>query len=178
MRNVRCHCSQSCRSAVRLRFPTPKSRALLTIRDVARSDRAQWQALWDGYNEFYGRSGPTALDPEITELTWERFFDPGEPVHGLVAVEEERIVGLAHYLFHRSTTRSRHVCYLQDLFTLQSFRGRGIGCKLIEAVVVAAQHAGSSRVYWQTRVDNHVARVLYDRLAKDSGFMVYVREIE
>jgi len=41
---------------------------------VRRSDLARWLPLWDGYNAFYGRSGQTALDPEITRVTWERFF--------------------------------------------------------------------------------------------------------
>ena len=149
----------------------------LTIRDVDRSDRCQWQVLWDDYNAFYGRSGPTALDPSITELTWERFFDPAERVHCLVAVEGDIVVGLAHYLFHRSTTRRTDVCYLQDLFTVESWRGKRIGRQLIEAVGGAARRAGSSRVYWQTKVDNHVARALYDKVAKHAGFIVYVIDV-
>ena len=149
----------------------------LTIRAIGSSDRAQWQVLWDGYNAFYGRSGATALDPLITERTWERFFEPAEPVHGLVALDGGRIVGLAHYLFHRSTTRAADVCYLQDLFTLEAFRGRGIARKLIEAVISAAQRAGSTRVYWQTRFDNQPARKLYDKVAQHSGFIVYATEL-
>jgi GNAT superfamily N-acetyltransferase len=149
----------------------------LTIRSIERSDRPQWQVLWDGYNAFYGRSGATALDPAITELTWERFFDPREPVHCLVAAEGASPVGLTHYLFHRSTTRAADVCYLQDLFTLPIHRGKGVGRMLIEAVVEAARRAGSSRVYWQTKVDNDTARALYDKLAEHTGFIVYTREV-
>ena len=57
----------------------------LTIRSVTKQDYDQWLPLWDGYNAFYGRSGPTALAPEITRMTWQRFFDAYEPVHALVA---------------------------------------------------------------------------------------------
>jgi hypothetical protein len=57
----------------------------LSIRSVARQDYDQWLPLWDGYNAFYGRSGDTALSPEITQTTWARFFDAYEPVHALVA---------------------------------------------------------------------------------------------
>ncbi|TIV18155.1 MAG: GNAT family N-acetyltransferase, partial [Mesorhizobium sp.] len=32
----------------------------LTVRPVTRQDYEQWLPLWDGYNVFYGRSGPTA----------------------------------------------------------------------------------------------------------------------
>jgi GNAT superfamily N-acetyltransferase len=150
----------------------------LTIRNIDRNDRRQWQVLWDGYNAFYDRSGTTALDPAITELTWERFFDPKEPVHCLVAADGAGLVGLTHYLFHRSTTRSTDVCYLQDLFTLQTFRGRGVGRMLIEAVVEAARRAGSGRVYWQTKFDNHTARGLYDKVAEHAGFIVYTIDVK
>jgi GNAT superfamily N-acetyltransferase len=149
----------------------------ITTRDVRRNDRTDWQVLWDEYNGFYGRRGPTALDPAITELTWERFFDPGELVHCLVAIDEDRVVGLAHYLYHRSTIRKADVCYLQDLYTAESLRGRGVGRKLIDAVAAAARRSGSSRVYWQTKVDNETARALYDKVAEHTGFIVYIKEL-
>ena len=76
----------------------------LTIRFATPDDYAQWLPLWDGYNAFYGRSGPTALAPEITAMTWARFFDAYEPVHALVAERDGKLLGLTHYLFHRSTT--------------------------------------------------------------------------
>jgi GNAT superfamily N-acetyltransferase len=82
-----------------------------------------------------------------------------------------------HYLYHRSTTRAADVCYLQDLFTQESLRGKGIGRRLIDAVVVSAQSAGSSRVYWQTKADNHAGRLLYDKVAAHTGFIVYVKEM-
>jgi len=86
----------------------------LTVRFVNRQDYNQWLSLWDGYNAFYGRSGATALAPEITAMTWARFFDADEPVHGLVAERGGRLLGLTHYLFHRSTTAIAPVCYLQE----------------------------------------------------------------
>jgi GNAT superfamily N-acetyltransferase len=147
--------------------------AALTIRPVAPGDYAQWLPLWDGYNVFYGRSGPTALDPEITRTTWERFFDAGEPVHALVAEESGTLLGLAHYLYHRSTTSIGLNCYLQDLFTRSEARGRGVGRALIEAVYAAARAAGSPRVYWQTHETNATAMRLYDQAAEKSGFLVY-----
>lgn len=147
--------------------------AALTIRPVAPGDYAQWLPLWDGYNVFYGRSGPTALDPEITRTTWERFFNAGEPMHALVAEEGGTLLGLAHYLYHRSTTSIGLNCYLQDLFTRGEARGRGVGRALIEAIYAAARAAGSPRVYWQTHETNATAMRLYDQVAEKSGFLVY-----
>jgi GNAT superfamily N-acetyltransferase len=149
----------------------------VAIRAVRPTDHAGWLPLWDGYNAFYGRTGPTALDPAITRQTWARFFDGYEPVEAMVAERGSRLVGLVHYLFHRSTTRLNDVCYLQDLFTLPSHRGRGVGRHLIEAVYLAARTAGSSRVYWQTQVTNAAGRALYDKVASHSGFIVYAHEL-
>lgn len=147
------------------------------IRPIERSDHEAWLPLWEGYNAFYGRAGPTALPEAITMSTWERFFSATEPVHAIVAEQRGQVVGLAHYLFHRSTTRLRDVCYLQDLYTVEHLRGKGIGRQLILAVYEAARIAGSSRVYWQTRASNAAGRALYDKVARHDGFIVYAHEL-
>jgi GNAT superfamily N-acetyltransferase len=149
----------------------------LKIRELARSDYAAWLPLWDGYNAFYGRSGPTALPTEITETTWQRFFDAQEPVYALVAELDGTLIGLTHYLFHRSTTLLAPICYLQDLFTAPQRRRTGVGRALIEAVYRRAQDSGSPRVYWQTHETNLVAQRLYDRVAERSGFIVYRKNL-
>lgn len=154
-----------------------ESRRGVTVRSIQENDRAGWTPLWDGYNAFYGRSGETALAPEITETTWHRFFDPAEPVYALVAEIEGRIVGLTHYIFHRNTTRIELTCYLQDLFTVPTERGKGIGRELIEGVYERARSAGIHRVYWQTHESNAAGRLLYDKVAKHLGFIVYVNEV-
>jgi GNAT superfamily N-acetyltransferase len=149
----------------------------LVVRPPVPADRAAWQPLWDGYNAFYGREGPTALDPRITETTWQRFFDPAEPVFALVAERGGALTGLVHYLYHRSTTRIELTCYLQDLYTAPAARGQGIGRALIEAVCAQVRQAGLHRVYWQTHHTNAAGRRLYDSVAKHHGFIVYAREV-
>jgi GNAT superfamily N-acetyltransferase len=144
-----------------------------SIRPVAPGDYDQWLPLWDGYNAFYGRSGATALSPEITRMTWARFFDGYEPVHALVAESGGELLGLTHYLFHRSTTAIEPTCYLQDLFTTEAVRGKGVGRALINGVYEQARLTGSSRVYWQTHETNLTAMQLYNKVAERSGFVVY-----
>ncbi len=147
------------------------------VRAVQRDDFSDWKQLWDGYNAFYGRVGDTALAPEITLMTWARFFDVYEPMHALVAALSGRIVGLAHFLYHRSTIQIPPTCYLADLFTVDAVRGQGVGRALISAVYAQAKRAGSPRVYWQTHETNLVAMRLYDQVAERSGFVVYRRGV-
>jgi len=149
----------------------------MKIRDLERSDYAAWLPLWNGYNAFYGRSGPTALPIEVTETTWQRFFDAREPVYALVAELDGSLIGLTHYLFHRSTTLIGPICYLQDLYTAPERRRTGVGRALIEAVYQRAQDSGSLRVYWQTHETNLVAQRLYEQLAERSGFIVYRKNL-
>jgi GNAT superfamily N-acetyltransferase len=149
----------------------------LTVRAITREDFDPWLPLWEAYNRFYGRCGATVLPDEVTQMTWARFFDPLEPVHALVALSGARLVGLAHYLFHPSTILIEPVCYLQDLFTDELSRGRGVGRALIHAVYEQAKIAGVSRVYWQTHESNDTARKLYDQVAERSGFIVYRRHV-
>jgi GNAT superfamily N-acetyltransferase len=151
---------------------------LVQVRTLDKADYANWLELWDGYNAFYGREGATVLAPAITAMTWQRFFDSYEPVYGMVAVQGTQIVGLVHYLLHRSTTAIEPSIYLQDLFTTVTARGKGVGRQLIEAVYAHARDLACSRVYWQTHETNATAMKLYDRIAEKSGFVVYRKLVE
>ncbi|WP_027174100.1 GNAT family N-acetyltransferase [Methylobacterium sp. 10] len=142
-----------------------------TIRPVRPDEREAWEGLWSGYLEFYR----AAIGPEMRALTWSRLNDPLVPIHAFVAEDEGALVGLVHYLFHASAWTRGPYCYLQDLFTAPSSRGRGIARALIEAVAAEARHAGADRIYWLTMEDNAPARALYDTLADRSGFIQYRR---
>ena len=142
------------------------------VRAIRRSDREQWDVLWRGYNTFYERRLPKV----ISDTTWSRFFDAREPVYAVVAAQDGRLVGVVHYLFHRSTNFVGPTCYLQDLFTAKDARGRGVGRALIEAVYARARRRGAPRVYWHTHRTNRTARRLYDKVAVNSGFVVYRKD--
>lgn len=150
----------------------------LVVRPATRADYDRWLPLWDGYNAFYGRSGDTALAADITAATWERFFDPYEPMFALVAEQDGDLLGLTHCLLHCSTTSLLPSLYLQDLFTTAEARGKGVGRALIEAVYDAARAQGLPRIYWQTHETNETAMKLYDRIAEKSGFLVYRKLID
>lgn len=149
----------------------------VTVRAAAKGDYEAWSQLWAGYNAFYERVGPTAVTQKTTDLTWDRFFDAYEPMFALVAEQDGHLLGLVHALFHRNTVMAQPVCYLQDLFTSQQARGKGVGRALIEAVYDRARAAGCTRVYWQTHETNRTAMRLYDRVATKSGFVVYRHDL-
>jgi GNAT superfamily N-acetyltransferase len=141
----------------------------IIVRAVAADERAAWEPLWKGYQTFY----QVALSDEITRTTWERLHDPAEPMFVLGAYRNGKLVGIVHYLYHRSSFTVGDYCYLEDLFVAAEARSLGIGRALIEAVERAARAKGASCVYWLTQESNATARILYDRVAERSGFIHY-----
>jgi ribosomal protein S18 acetylase RimI-like enzyme len=126
-------------------------------------------SLWRGYQAFYRARIPD----DVTELNWRRLLDPTEPILGIGASMEGRLVGIAHAVLHRSFWTAGDYCYLQDLFIEPGMRGRGVGKALIGAVADAAAARGASRVIWLTHETNTAAIALYDQIADRTGFVQY-----
>ncbi len=144
---------------------------MVTINPLRPGDRARWEQLFRAYIAFYGRSLP---DGEY-DRAWERLLADTE-IHGCGAEQDGRLVGIAHFLTHPHTN-ANDVCYLQDLFTDPSARGRGGGRALIEQVAAWAGERGCGQLYWRTHASNTTARALYDRVAEHRGFIVYQRDL-
>lgn len=142
------------------------------VRPLAARDEDDWRILWEGYLTFYG----TSVTEEVYTTTFARLLgDDARDYNCLVAERGGRLLGIAHYLFHRHCWRVEDVCYLQDLFAAPEARGSGIGRALIEGVYGAADAAGAPGVYWLTQMSNATARQLYDRIGTATEFMKYQR---
>jgi GNAT superfamily N-acetyltransferase len=132
---------------------------------------SHWLVLWNGYLKFYKED----LPQEITDLTFARLCDPNEPnMGGFLAFDDEnRAIGLAHYIIHRGTWSVNDVCYLEDLYVDSNVRGGGVGRALINAVADFARENNLRHVYWQTQKTNKRAQILYEKMAGESEFIVY-----
>ena len=144
----------------------------ITIRRLVASDKQAWQALWRGYQAFYQAD----LSADEDRLWLALLRPPAEGPHALVAEDADgALIGLAQYLFHGTTWSAEPRCYLNDLFTSEAARGKGVGRALIEAVYAAAEEAGASQTYWLTQDFNETARRLYDQVASLTPFVKYAR---
>lgn len=148
----------------------------VSIRPIEKKDKEEWINLWSGpggYLEFYKSTVPS----EVTETTFERFFDSKEPVYTAVAVDNSsgKIIGFANYLTHRNTWTINDSLYLNDLFVSPESRLKGVGRKLIEFVYAEADKMKCGKVYWNTQFENHRAQLLYTKVGKKLGFLSYGR---
>ncbi|KAJ8098468.1 acyl-CoA N-acyltransferase [Lipomyces tetrasporus] len=141
-----------------------------SIRPIKESDKESWLKLWEGYLVFY----ESTLDDKVTETTFARFFDETEPVYAVVAeATDGNLIGFVTWVTHRSTWAITDYIYLHDLFVAPDSRLHGVGRKLIEYVYGVGNETEADRVYWHTQVHNHRAQLLYTKVGKRDGFVVY-----
>jgi GNAT superfamily N-acetyltransferase len=164
--------AHGCRQSTRVitsNYVTQASRLIFQIAPLQLSERVQWEHLWTEYQRFYR----VALPAAVTENTWQRLHNGR--VYGLGARDAaDELQGIVHFLFHEDTWSTAPACYLQDLYVEPKARGCGCARRLIEAVAQAAKAASANEPYWLTHETNDTARQLYDRLAKNQGFIQYV----
>jgi len=141
----------------------------MEIRHLTAEDRDAWEPLWQGYLTFY----KSAVADDVTALTWSRFLDPAEPMFAYGAFIDGRLAGITHLILHRSTWTVSPYCYLQDLFTADWARRRGVAGALIEFAYEEAERLGANRVWWLTHDTNVDAQRLYDKVSARSGFIQY-----
>lgn len=140
---------------------------IIQIAPLKAEDRDRWNILARGYKAFYETVIPDSTYDEV----WSRLL-VGDGIFGFGAHLHGTLVGITHYLFHR-TIWMEDACYLQDLFVDEAARGQGAARALIERVAIAARERNASRLYWQTRHNNATARALYDKIAVHRGFIRY-----
>ncbi|MFG1639546.1 GNAT family N-acetyltransferase [Amycolatopsis sp. NPDC049252] len=132
---------------------------MVKIGYLTESDRALWEVLTRGKDAHFG----VERGADAYERTWRRLLDD-DRLRGIAARLDDRMVGVAHYLFHASVWYSGK-CYLADLFVAPEARRRGIATAMIEWVARDAGERGFPGLYWNT-LEDAPARALYDQVGK------------
>jgi GNAT superfamily N-acetyltransferase len=108
---------------------------------------------------------PDAVEVSIEEMSRAGFGE--EKIFDFFVAElEGKVVGIALYYFKYSTWKGRCL-YLDDLIVTESYRGKGIGEKLLNAVLDAGRKAQVRRVEWQVLNWNHPAIAFYKKIGAE-----------
>lgn len=111
-------------------------------------DYDEWLPQWD-HNRFYSRfdaTRATAAHHVAHVVALLRRLRTGVRAGRAASLQARRV--RAFPVYGRSTTHIGPSCYLQDLSTLDSEHGKGVGRALIEAVYDAARRHRAERVHW------------------------------
>jgi GNAT superfamily N-acetyltransferase len=141
----------------------------LKIRSLTEADRPEWERYWASYCDFYSADVPAAT----TATTWARIIED-DVIKGYGAFDEsDNLLGFAHVVLHPHTWSPKTLCYLEDLFVAQPYRGRDVGHALLTFLWRLAETQGWGRLYWHTEATNAAARRLYDRFRPADNYVRY-----
>ena len=134
------------KSAVTAKKPRRKHRSLLKIRPAQRKDAAVILELIRALAEY--ERAPKAVVATTQDILRDGFGRTPR-FRTLIAEWKGKPVGFALYFYNYSTWHGRAGLYLEDLFVLLEFRGRGIGKALLAelAKIVVKENLGQCR--WQ-----------------------------
>lgn len=134
----------------------------IQIRKAERQDAHQmWQlmrelAIFEKYIDSF------AITPDIVEHSG---FDKQPPdFHSLVAVEQDKVIGIAIYYFLPFTAQNRPAIYLKELYVDQNYRNQHIGEKLMQALKTEAQQHHCLQIKWTVAPWNEKGKHFYARL--------------
>ena len=128
-----------------------------------------WRKLYQGYADYY----QVALTDKGVAETWSWLMSADHPVSGLVVLDGQKLIGLAHYRAMPSPLRGAEIGFLDDLFVAPDARGQRVGALILDALKSIARDKGWPVIRWITRDHNYQARTLYDQHAKKTDWNTY-----
>lgn len=104
---------------------------------------------------------PNEVENTIEEMIKDGFTE--NPIYYLLVAEEnETIKGIAIYYYKYSTWKGKCL-FLEDIVVTESERGKGIGAKLFEEVILIAKEKKVRRMEWQVLDWNEPAINFYKK---------------
>jgi ribosomal protein S18 acetylase RimI-like enzyme len=130
----------------------------------------QLTPLVDAYRQFYKQ--PSDLSAVRAYLA-ERLTNNQCVV--FMAYEEQDALGFTLLYPHYTTVALGHVWLLNDLFTRNEARRKGVGEALLTHAAKFAKADGAKRIWLRTAVDNVTAQALYEKMGykRDEQFYRY-----
>lgn len=116
----------------------------MEIRFAKREDTAKILRFIRALAEYEKLSGEVVATEALLE---EWIFDKGK-AEVIFAVENGKELGFALFFHNFSTFLGRAGIYLEDLFVLPEYRGRGYGTALLKKLAALAVERGCGRLEW------------------------------
>ena len=139
------------------------------IRKLELKDKENWSKLYNGYADFY----KVPMNKGTLDTLWGWIQDVTHDVNGICFELEGNIVGIAHYRTMPRPIKGQYIGFLDDLFVEPEFRGKKIAQKLINHLKSLSKANNWDGIRWITHSSNKTAKVLYDKIANNTGFELY-----
>jgi ribosomal protein S18 acetylase RimI-like enzyme len=137
------------------------------VRHFQADDFEQWLPLWNSNNQGHENNA-------VTENTWLQLISDKTEVNGLGAFQNDRLLGLLHYILHPVTGHINPVCYMQDLYVDETARRQGIAKSLVSELARLGREEQWPRIYWLAEENNIAAQSLYKNLGVKLNFSLHI----
>jgi ribosomal protein S18 acetylase RimI-like enzyme len=134
---------------------------MITVIDVSMEHVAGFHAAVDAVareRRFLARTEAPPIEQMGTFV--QSNIETGNP--HVIALDDSAVVGWAD--IKRIAAPALRHCGILGMGVLPSYRGQGLGRRLLEAAVAKSWAAGLERIELEVRVDNHAAIALYERI--------------
>lgn len=92
-----------------------------------------------------------------------------------IMYDDDKKVGFMGLIEMYSTFLAKYTCYLDDIFILDEYRGKGYGTKFMDFLKKLARERDYGRVDWSTPEANKQAQAFYDKLGATNTHKVCFR---
>jgi GNAT superfamily N-acetyltransferase len=133
----------------------------ITVRRTRKSDARTFLALVNALADYEKLPRPTAV---ARKRLINDGFGARKRFSSLFIEADNVSVGYAFYFETYSSFLARPTLYLEDLFILPEYRGKGLGKKLFNACLAEAKRRKCGRMEWVVLGWNTPAIGFYDRL--------------
>jgi GNAT superfamily N-acetyltransferase len=133
----------------------------MLIRPAVRTDGEAWLSLIDALADYEKLPRP---DASARQRLLRDAFGTQPRLKVFLAESAGAIIGYAMTFETYSSFLALPTLYLEDLFVLQEYRGRGAGYQLFRHCVAEAHRSGCGRMEWQVLDWNRPAIDFYERL--------------
>jgi len=137
-----------------------RARPLIRVREARASDVG---AMVELLSLLFKQEADFAPSPAKQRRALELILAQPSMGRLFVLTRANKVLGMVSLLFTISTAEGGKAAWLEDLVVRAEHRGRGLGTRLLRAVVDWARKQGLSRITLLTDADNTGARGLYMR---------------
>jgi len=152
----------------------------LNIRAASAEDAQSVGKLAQQFADYLRSLGDTT-DFKLNAQTYLRDgFGTNPAFSGLVAEQDDGIVGYLLYHFGYDTDNAMRILHVVDLYVDKSVRRQGVGKALMSAAAKLSRDAGGMQLFWSVYVNNKMAASFYEslgaRYTKDLLFMTIMAD--
>lgn len=144
----------------------------LTVARVTAADRADWERLWQAWQDHMAGAVPAT----VTAASWDLMVREDSGLTALIArTADVKPAGFANVSTTPFAWTGGPILFLQDLFVLEEARGAGAGEALLKGVYRLADELGASQVFWMVDEDDTRLQGFYARHGIRTPYLRYMR---